>query len=137
MKLFDHMVTFWNRMAFAEREQKVSPYLNCEYSHNQQQLLNPSVLDTIVGYVMKDSQGKGAKKRLPQRRLNFIDGTVSSHCGVLNSPERLNLIRQANEVSAVMADLEKERLEKKEEKRRKKIEELAKSKERRITKEAK
>ena len=38
---------------------------------------------------------------------------VSSHCGVLNSPERLALVRQANEVSAVMADLEKERMEKK------------------------
>ena len=115
----------------------MSTYLNCDYTCDQQKLLNPSVLDTVIGFVMKDSQGEGAKKRLPQRRLNFVDGMISSHCSVLNSTERLALIRQANEVSAVMADLEEERHEKKEEQKRKKEGELVKAKERRGEKEAK
>ena len=100
-------------------------------------MLNPSVLDTVIGFVMNDSQGEEAKKRLPQRRLNFIDGMVSSHCGVLNSEERLNLIRQANEVSGVMADLEAERLQKRDDQRKKKAQEESKSEERRVEKAAK
>ena len=56
---------------------------------------------------MHDSQGEGTMKKLLERRLNFVDGTISSHCGVLNSPERLALIRQAHEVSAVIANLKK------------------------------
>ena len=47
------------------------------------------------------------------------------------------MIRQVNEVSAVMADLEEEYLQKKEENRRKKVEESAKSKERRKRNEVK
>jgi len=58
-------------------------------------------------------EGEGSKKRLPQERLNFIDSMVSSYCSVLNSTESLGLIRQANEVSAVTADLELDRQEKK------------------------
>ena len=137
MNLFNHMVTFRNRNSYKEEKQKVNDYLSCDYSSDQQTLLNPSVLDTVIGYIMHDSQGEGAKKRLPQRRLNFIDGMVSSHCSVLNSPHRLDLIRQANEVSAVMADLEAERNDAKEERKRKNAEELERQKVRRQTKEAK
>jgi len=56
---------------------------------------------------------------------------------VLNCNERLELIRQANEVSGVMADLESERLQKKEEQRLKKAEEGANQEERRLEKAAK
>ena len=55
---------------------------------------------------------------MPQRRLNFIDGTISSHCAILNSDERLQLVKQANEVAAVMADLENDRKKQKEERER-------------------
>jgi len=67
--------------------------------------------------------GEGAKKLLPQRRLNFIDGMISSHFSLLNSADKLDLTRQANEVSAVLADLEVDRQEKKEQQRKKKEEE--------------
>jgi len=86
------MATFRNRSNYKEEKQEVSSYLAYEYTHEQQQLISPSVLDTVIGFIMLDSQDEGAKRRLPQRRLNFIDGTVSSHCGVLNSNERLQLI---------------------------------------------
>ena len=132
--LYNHMIKYRNRCSYQEKEQKVSEYLHCEVTCDQQKLLNPSVLDTIVGYVMQDSQGEGAKKRLPQRRLNFIDGTVSSHCGVLNSKERLVLIRQANEVAGVLGDLETDRLLKKAEQKKKRAEEEATLEECRIKK---
>ena len=53
---------------------------------------------------MKNSQGEGTKKRLAQRSLNFIDGTTSSRCGIINCNECIELMRRANEVSGVMAD---------------------------------
>jgi len=54
---------------------------------------------------------------------------VSSHCGVLNSDKRLNLICQANEVSGVMVYLEAERLQKRDDQRKKKAQEESKPEE--------
>ena len=136
LSFFNHILTFRNKNGFTEEKQNVSAYLNFEYTSDQQKLLNPPVLDNVTEYMMNDSLGKGTKKRLPQRRLNFIDDMVSSYYSVLNSKERLTLIHQAREVSAVMVDLEQERHEKIEDKRRKKAENLTSIKERRKSKEA-
>ena len=45
--------------------------------------------------------------------LNLIDGRINVHCPVLNSEERWTLIWQANEVAAVMTDLENDKAEEK------------------------
>ena len=50
--------------------------------------------------------GERSLKRPPQRRLNFIDGCISSYCSILNLPERLEQIRQANKLASVLCDLE-------------------------------
>ena len=55
---------------------------------------------------MEDAVGERALRRLPQRRLNFIDGSISSYCSILNFTERLELIRQANKLASVLCDLE-------------------------------
>ena len=55
---------------------------------------------------MKDAVGERALKRLPQRRLNFIDGYISSYCSILNSPEWLEQIRQAKNLASILCDLE-------------------------------
>ena len=94
MKLFHHIVSFQNREQYRVQELKVSAHLDVQVTAAQQRLLNPSVLDTITGFIIKDSQGEGTKKILPQRHLNMIDGLVSSHCCVLNSVERLDLIKK-------------------------------------------
>ena len=54
---------------------------------------------------MDDAIGERALKRLPQRRLNFIDIFISSYCSILNSPERLEHIRQAKKLASVLCDL--------------------------------
>jgi len=82
-------------------------------------------------------KGEETKKRLPQRRLNFIDGMVSPYYGVLILDERLALICQVNEVFALMVDLKAECQEKKEEQKRKKEEESARLKDNRESKKAK
>ena len=68
---------------------------------------------------MEDAVGERALRRLPQRRLNFIDGCISSYCSILNSSERLELIRQANKLASVLCDLESDRIRDKEEKKKK------------------
>ena len=67
---------------------------------------------------MEDAVGERALKRLPQIRLNFIDGSISSYCYILNSPERLEQIRQANRLASVLRDLESDRIRDKEEKKK-------------------
>ena len=71
---------------------------------------------------MEDSVGDMDLKRLPQRRLNFIDGYISSYCYILNSPERLEQIRQAKKLVHVMCDLDSNRMKENEEKKKKSTE---------------
>ena len=67
---------------------------------------------------MEYSVGERALKRLPQIRLNFIDGSISSYCSILNSPERLEQISQANKLASVLCDLEYDQIRDKEEKKK-------------------
>ena len=99
--------------------------MNVECTKEQQRLLNPTVLDTITGFIIKDSQGDGAKRRLPQRRLNLVDANISSHCCVLNSQERMELIRKSNEVAAIMGEIENNRNQRREANKRKKQDDQA------------
>ena len=51
--------------------------------------------------------------------MNFIDGCIISYYSILNSPERLEQIRQANKLASVLCDLESDRIIDKEEKKKK------------------
>ena len=55
---------------------------------------------------MEDAFGERALKRLPQRRMKIIDGSISSYCSILNSPKQLEQIRQANKLASVLCNLE-------------------------------
>eukprot|EP00957_Ditylum_brightwellii_P101843 7761962-Ditylum_brightwellii.AAC.1 len=55
---------------------------------------------------MEDTKGEGAKRHLPAWHLNMIDGCISSWCSILNSTYRLELIKQANQLSAVLGEIE-------------------------------
>ena len=95
-KRFSDTVQFRNRTNYAKQNICISVYLNAEVSKDQRHLLNPTVLDNFSGFILKDRQGKGAKKRLPQRRLNLVEGQISSQCSVLNSEESMKLVRLSN-----------------------------------------
>ena len=120
-----------------EKKVNTSAYLDVEMSTDQSMLLNPTTLDTVVGFVMKDAQGKWAKKKIPKRRLNLIDSQVSAHCVVLNDPARLDLIKQTAEVAAVLGDLENDRLRNKSMQQIKKKQDEADKEKRRMEKQAK
>ena len=55
---------------------------------------------------MDDAVGERGLNRLPQRRLNLIDGSISSHCSILNSPERLEQIIQSKRLESILCDLD-------------------------------
>ena len=59
---------------------------------------------------MEDDVGERDLKRLPQIRLNFIDGSISSYYYIINSPERLKQIRQANKLASVLCDFDPDRM---------------------------
>ena len=87
--LFKLMCNFGSRAEWRKGRSVISSYLDVESTKDQCHLLNPTPLDCIEGYIMEDAVGERALERLPQRRLNFIDGCISSYCSILNSPERL------------------------------------------------
>ena len=59
---------------------------------------------------MEDAAGGRALKRVPQIRLNFIDGSISSYCSILGYSEWIDLIKQANKLASVLGDIESDRI---------------------------
>ena len=59
---------------------------------------------------MDDAVGDRALKRLPLIMLNLIYGSISSYCSIINSPERLEQIRQAKKLASFLFDLESDRM---------------------------
>ena len=67
----------------------------------------------------------------------MVDAAISSHCCILNSTERLELIRKSNKVAAIMGEIETDRLRIREENKRKKEAETAERAARKAAKENK
>ena len=64
---------------------------------------------------MEDDIGDRDLERLPQRRLNIFDGSISNYFSILNSPEHLHTIKKENYFVSVICDIEYDRLGTKEE----------------------
>ena len=103
--LFKHMYKFGSRAEWREGRKYVRSYLDVNTTKDQCRILNSTPLECIAGYIMDDDVCKMALKRLPRRRLKFIDGSISSYCSILNSPERLEKITQAKKLASVLCDL--------------------------------
>ena len=95
-KLFNHMCNFGERTEWRNGRRAVSSYLDVEIRNDQYRLVNPTPLDCIKGCITEDAIGDRYLKRLPQKRLNIIDGYISSYCSIINSPKRIFMIKQSN-----------------------------------------
>ena len=93
-----------------EKIRVVGSYLDVESTKDQFRILNPTPLDCNTGYILEDTFGDRDLKRLPQRRLKFIYGYISSYCSILNSPEQFEQIRQSNKLASVLCDLDPDRM---------------------------
>ena len=107
------MCNFGSQAEWRKGRSVISSYLEVETTKDQCCLLNPTPLDCITGYTMEDSVGERALKRLPQRRLNFIDGSISIYCSIFNSPEQLEQIRKTKKLASVLCDFESDRIREK------------------------
>ena len=67
---------------------------------------------------MEDSFGNRSLKSLPQTKMNFIDGYISSYQYILNLPKRIELIRQENKLASILCDLESDHTRGKEEEKK-------------------
>ena len=76
--LFKHICNFGSQAEWREGRRVVIYYIDVDATKYQCCLLNTMPLDCIVGYIMDDDVGNRAFKRMPQRRLNFIDGYILS-----------------------------------------------------------
>ena len=70
---------------------------------------------------MKDAIGDRSLKRLPQQRLNLINGYISSYYYILNSPKRLRMINNNRTLASVLCDIESERLGAKEDRNKREM----------------
>ena len=69
-----------------EDRRVVSYYLDVDTTKYQCLIINTTPLDCISAYIMEDYVSDRDFKRLSQRSLNFIDGSISSYCFIPNSP---------------------------------------------------
>mmetsp|Transcript_52321 Transcript_52321/g.52712 ORF Transcript_52321/g.52712 Transcript_52321/m.52712 type:complete len:86 (-) Transcript_52321:104-361(-) len=60
-QLFTHAVQFCNCTNFNTKKQEVSAYLNINVTKEQQRLLNLTALNTVTGFIIKDSQRRGSQ----------------------------------------------------------------------------
>ena len=55
---------------------------------------------------------------MTQISLNLTDISTSSYCSIINSPERLHMIKKVNELASVLCDIESDRLGAKEDRKK-------------------
>ena len=63
-------------------------------------------MEFITGYIIEYYVGDRDLKNIPQRRLDLVDRSISSHCSILDSIKWRDVIRQENELAAVIGDIE-------------------------------
>ena len=93
-KLFKYMCNFGSRAEWSKGRRVISSYLDVDTTKDQCCLLNPTPFDCITRYIMDYAVCERDLNRLPQRTQNIVDCSISNYCSILNSPERLEHIRQ-------------------------------------------
>ena len=78
-KIFKHMRGFGARAEWRNGRRAASYYLDVETRNHQYCLVNPTPLDCTKDYIMGGAIGDRALERLPQKRLNLINGSISSY----------------------------------------------------------
>ena len=112
------MCNFGAQAEWRNGRRAVSSYLDVETSKDKYRLINTTPLDCITCYIMEDAVGDRYLKRLPQRRIKLIDGSISSYCSMINSTKWLDLTKQANELACVHGDIDSDHLGEKEDRKK-------------------
>ena len=86
-----------------------SSHLDIAISSEQVDLLNPTPRDIQIGAIIDQCVGRFSKRRIARRRIDIISGNINSYARILNGPAEMSKIRTYNELTASMAELQKER----------------------------
>ena len=84
-------------------------FLDVAVSRDQVGLLNPTFCDVQLGAILDQCTGCKAKKVIAKRRVEFVSGNVNSYARILNGPAQLEKIKTYNQLSASIAQLQRER----------------------------
>jgi hypothetical protein len=104
-RFFNHITNHVSKANWEHVNIKPSDYLNVEFSRTQQNFLNPTRKDVLLGYITYSVKGDGAVQKIAKRRLDFVDGNVNSYSKVLNNPERLDLIKDRLQLVSTVAQV--------------------------------
>ncbi|KAI2498520.1 hypothetical protein MHU86_15980 [Fragilaria crotonensis] len=109
---FHHITNFVARQESGKSRILVpSAYLNVEITDEQVELLKPSVKHVLMGAILAEAAGKGARKLIAKRRIDMIDGNIGSYSRLLISDARMEMIRDVNALAAAVAEISKEKLD--------------------------
>jgi len=105
-KLFHHMTNFaaqsmWN----AKKSLEPSSCLDVSITEQQKDLLTPTCKNTLMGFILYDVKGKGAKNKVAKRCIDMISGNMSSHSRCLNDVKRLKQLEEVNQLTATVAEV--------------------------------
>lgn len=104
--MFGHMTNFVANAHWDEVKQlEPSAALDVEMSDVQRTLFNPTYKNVLMGYILYDVKGKGAKQKIAKRRLDAISGNVGSYSKILNSSKRIKMIQEVNQLTATVAEV--------------------------------
>jgi hypothetical protein len=105
-ELFNHLT---NRAAQSEWTSSTniepSSYLDAAMLEEQATLLNPTCKHVLTGFMMYDVKGKGARNKIAKHRLDMIDGNIGSYSHLLNDSKHLKLLKDYNELTAMIANV--------------------------------
>jgi hypothetical protein len=114
--LLEHMCGFRNRMFAKEvsiddddafkppRWQAPSDFLDVHLYGDNLRAIMPTEKDFARGNVMSHAHGRRAKRKMAQRKLTNI-GTVVGYCGVVNSDENMEKLREQYQFVQSIAEI--------------------------------
>ena len=110
-KLFIHMTNFVasNHGWYTGGAMVPLEFLDVAVSRDQVGLLNPTLRDVQLGAILNQCTGRKAKKVIAKRRVDFVSGNVNSYARILNGSAQLEKIKTCNQLSASIAQLQRER----------------------------
>ena len=106
MEKFDHLVKLARRCTPREQVLAPSARLNCEYTAEQQRLLDPSAMDYSMQQIGASVFGESAKKNLAKRKLDAL-GNIRGECGWANDEKRLKRLKNTLELATSIAEINK------------------------------
>ena len=89
---------------------KFSYFPNVEVSVVRKIFLNMVVIETLIGYRIKEWKVIGAKNKIPKFHINLVDGRrINGYSAILNYSDRLKILTQVNEFSALLGGINQDK----------------------------